>query len=854
MRAARWLGIGCIWAIVPMLAAAAPPDFERDLVPLLNRSCVNCHGPEQQRGGLRLDSLAAILEGGNSGPAVIAGKSAESPLLQALTGAEDRAIMPPKGERFTADQVALVQTWIDGGAKGNLQPKSVAPKTPVRTTHWAFQPVKQQQPPAVKRFDWVRNPIDAFILAKLEANGIAPSPEADRITLIRRLSLDLRGLPPTIEEIQAFEQDSRPDAYERLVDQFLASPHYGERLARFWLDQARYADSHGYTIDGPRSIWKYRDWVIDSFNQDKPFDAFTIEQLAGDLLPQPTQQQLVATGFHRNTQINQEGGIDPEQFRVESVIDRVNTTGSVWLGLTVGCAQCHDHKFDPLSQREYYRLYAYFNQCDEPTLDLLTPAEQKRKREIAARMKVILPKLQTLDRTSPALVEKWERSQTDSSREQLHPAVRAVFEVAENGRSQEQKAFLENTFRSIDEFRQGMGILSSRNTLSATAQTSVLKTRIKLSRELASLKQNDPVAITTLIVRERKTPRENYIHLGGDFLRKGVAVQPGTPAVLPELSASPTQSRLELARWLVDGRNPLTGRVLANRIWGHLFGLGIVETENDFGTQGTPPSHPELLDWLAQTLIEERWSLKRFHRLLVTSATYRQRSNHRTDLVSIDPRNRLLARQSRHRLEAEIVRDVTLAASGLLSPKVGGPSVFPPQPDGVYRFTQVNKNWKASQGPDRYRRGMYTYFWRSAPHPALTTFDAPDASATCTRRIRSNTPLQALTLLNDQAFVETAHGLANRLLRDTAASDRDRLVLGFRLCVARTPTESELDTLQRFLSAQKQDLLNRPQEVAALLAGGNPVVIQSPLPESERAAWCQVARVLLNLDETITRE
>jgi hypothetical protein len=667
-----------------------------------------------------------------------------------------------------------------GAPSGSLSAQD-APSS--KLAHWAFQPLRPVVPPTPR--GPTGNPIDAFIRARLAKEGLQPAPEAARVTLLRRLALDLTGLPPTLEEIDAFVKDRRPDAYERQVDRLLASPHHGERWGRHWLDLARYADSNGYSIDSPRTIWPYRDWVIAALNRDLPFDQFTIEQLAGDLLPGATLGQKTATGFHRNTLVNEEGGVDPEQFRVEAVLDRVNTTGSVWLGLTLGCAQCHNHKYDPLSQREYYQLFAFFNNQDEPNLPLGVPDPNP----------------------SP--------------------------------------------------FKKGR------------------------KREL-----------TTMVLRERATPRETHVLLGGDFTRKGAQVGPGTPAVLPPLrdfrfwifdfglqedgkaaasienpkskiqnrksKIENVPNRLDLARWLVRPDHPLTARVHVNRVWAQYFGVGLVETENDFGTRGTPPSHPELLDWLAAEFMRQNWSLKALHRLIVTSATYRQSSQARADLDAIDPRNRLLARQARLRLDAEIVRDVALAASGLLDRRIGGPSVFPPQPEGIYLFTQKPHAWKTSTGPDRYRRGLYTFFQRSAPYPALTVFDAPDANSACTRRGRSNTPLQALTLLNDRAFLELARGLAERVLREVPNGDPERLRYAFRLCLAREPSPLEAQRLERYLRLQLEEFEAEPAEAQALLAplkkadpgAVPPAAVDLP----RRAAWTALARVLLNLDEFITRE
>ncbi|MFL5342436.1 MAG: DUF1549 and DUF1553 domain-containing protein, partial [Gemmataceae bacterium] len=628
------------------------------------------------------------------------------------------------------------------------------------------------------------------------------------------------------EEIDAFVNDPRADAYERLVDRLLASPHYGERWGRLWLDEARYADSNGYSIDAARSMWPYRDWVIRALNADMPFDRFVIEQMAGDLLPNATPEQKIATGFHRNTPINEEGGIDREQFRVDSIYDRLNTTGTVVLGLTVGCAQCHDHKFDPLTQREYYQMFAFLNNDDEPVLELGAPEQVALKKKLAGQRKSLEAKFKPLDRATDANLEKWERGLTAEKRASLPPDIQFILNIAVNGRDEKQFETLRAAFRTADKARNIVGGLA--NPFAAAAQAHLLLTRNELERKLADIKKREPDVPTSLVLTQRATPRATHIHLGGDFLRKGVEVRADTPAWLPGANPPAMRTRLDLAKWLTDSSNPLTPRVAINRIWQGHFGLGIVETDNDFGTQGTPPSHPELLDWLASHFIQSKFSLKELHRTIVCSATYRQVSKSRPELATIDPRNKLLARMPRLRLEAELVRDAALTASGRLNRKIGGPSVFPPQPDGVFKFTQVPRIWKADAGPDRYRRGLYIHFWRSAPHPALMAFDAPDGVTACTRRNRSNTPLQALTLLNDEAFVELAHCLATRVLRENLRTDSDRLRRAFRLCLGRPPRAKEMDRLMKLLAEVR----------------GDDVI----------ATWTTVARVLLNLDEFITRE
>ncbi len=775
-------------AAAPAVAPSpGPVDYVRDVKPILAQNCVKCHGPDKRRNGLRLDTAAGARKGGESGPAVVPGDSTRSRIILAVTASDGVKPMPPTGPPLDAAQVAVLKAWIDAGAA------APADEVAAGSAHWSFQPVVHPAEPAVKNEAWVRNPIDRFILARLEKEGVAPSPEADRPTLIRRLSLDLLGLPPSPREVDDFVADPSPDAYEKLVDRLLESPHYGERWGRRWLDLARYADSNGYSIDAPRSMWPYRDWVINAFNQDMPFDRFTIEQLAGDLLPHPTTDQLIATGFHRNTQINEEGGIDLEQFRVDSIVDRVNTTGGVFLGLTVGCCQCHDHKFDPISQREYYQLFAFFNSVDEPKLELPTPQQTAKRAEVQAKIEAAEKRLKELDSVTPESLAKWEGSLTTEDRKQLPEKVRTVLAIAVNGRDAKQQQLVLDAYRKADQCKHVVAVAAGLDPLTAPLHLQALEARTVLEKQIADLKKDLPVIPTTLIVRERSAPRETHVHLGGDFLRKGAVVTPGVPGVLPPLPerrggvTPPLPTRLDLARWIVDPKNPLTARVTVNRIWQQYFGLGLVETDNDFGTQGTPPSHPELLDWLASEFMARGWSMKAMHKLIVCSATYRQSSKGRPDLATLDPRNRLLARQSRLRLEAEVVRDVALTASGLLTPTVGGPSVYPPQPQGVYAFTQVPREWKASEGPDRYRRGMYTFVWRSAPHPALVVFDAPDGGLTCTRRNRSDTPLQALTLLNDQAFFECAQALASRVLKDGGTGDDDRLAYGFRLCTARRP-------------------------------------------------------------------
>ena len=738
------------------LAQTTAESFEANVLPILRTQCWACHSDKNLTSGLSLQSRDMITKGGNRGadPKVI---------LEAVKQSGDLK-MPP-GKKLTDTQIAAIEKWVTDGLP---MPDRMLKAKRNGADHWAFQPPKKAALPTVAQTDWIKTPLDRFILARLEAAKLKPSPEADRATLLRRVSLDLTGLPPTPEELTSFLNDAKPGAYEHVVDGLLASPHYGERWGRRWLDIARYADSDGYTIDAPREIWKYRDWVVNAINKDMPFDQFTIEQIAGDLLPNPTIDQLIATGMHRNTPSNFEGGIDFEQYRVEAVVDRVATTGAAYLGLTMGCARCHDHKFDPISQREFYQMYAFFNNVAEvdkeadrknfnaPFLELGTPQEIVRKQAYESQLKALQEELATYQKT---VTEKND----PGAKERL------------------------DTIRLI--------------------------------------RGKTPKVPTTMVMKELPEPRPAYIHLGGDFLRKGAPVSPGVLAVMNPLEGvSGRATRLDFARWLVDKKNPLTARVTVNRIWQNYFGKGIVDTENDFGTQGDKPTHPELLDWLAVQFMEDGWSQKALHRQIVISAVYRQDSTYRADAAKVDPENRLLARQNRVRLEAEIIRDASLVASGLFAPKVGGPSVYPPQPEGVYQVTQVRREWKTSTGDDRYRRGMYTFFQRSAPHPSLVVFDAPDASVTCTRRTRSNTPLQALTQLNDTGSTEWAAALAKRTASET--TDPARIKAAYQLALARDPRTGEAERMLRFVKTQK---------------------------DSGRDPWQAMARVLLNLDEFLTR-
>ena len=799
--------------------AAAQVDYLRDVKPILTQHCVRCHGADKDEAGLRVDTAEALFLGGDSGPLVRPGRPDTSLLIRIVTGPhEDIPQMPYKRPALAAAEIATLRAWIAEGASAPER------EEPGRFVHWAFVPPQPPTLPAV-RAAGVRHPIDRFVVARLEREAITPSPLAEPDTLLRRLHLDLTGLPPTPEEIATFRREvagDRDRAVEQLVARLLASPHYGERWARPWLDVARYADSNGYSIDAPRQIWKYRDWVVDALNRDLPFDQFVVEQLAGDLLPAPTVAQRIATGFNRNTQINQEGGIDPEQFRVEAVLDRVNTYGTAFLGLTLSCAQCHDHKFDPLRQKDYYQIYAFFNNTVEdghgenrPGGALLFNARGEPEPTLVDDVRAAAAALRAHMVQFASEIEAWRQAQPAESRRKkgASTSTRAALDVPWEKQTFNQRRAVFPLARPDDE-------------------------RFKaLAARFTELDRRQASAVSTLVMQELAQPRESVLFIKGDFTRPGEKVAPGTPPVLPPFRpADPARpNRLDLARWTVDPAHPLTARVFVNRVWQQYFGRGLVETENDFGTQGELPTHPELLDWLALEFVRAGWSLKHLHRLIVTSATYQRSSHARPDLELKDPLNKLLARQTRLRLDAEVIRDVALTASGLLSRKLGGPPVYPPQPDGVMSLGQVKRPWVASTGEDRHRRGLYTHLWRATPHPAFAVFDAPDGFSACTRRLRSNTPLQALTLLNDEQFFEFAGALAKRIESEAPADLPARVTYAFQLCLTRPPTAAERERLVAAFHAQ-----------LAAAEGDDSA--------RRREAWLILARALLNLDETITRE
>lgn len=840
---------GVLWTWVAVSAAVCAiaqtkPDFAKDVQPLLARKCVMCHNEKLAQNGVRFDDGDAALAGGYTGPVIVAGKSADSKLITRVSSTKKGFLMPPAGAPLTPTEIDTLKAWIDAGAVWPRTAKTAATAKP-KSTHWAFQPIAKPELPDTRNRTWARNPIDRFVLARLEAESIAPSPEASKTTLIRRVTLDLTGLPPTPAEVTDFLADSRADAYERLVDRLLQSPHYGEQRARQWLDLARYADSDGYEKDIVRPYaWRWRNYVIDSFNKDIPFDQFTIEQLAGDLMPNAGQEQLIATGFHRNSLTNREGGVDRAENRFDQMSNRTSTTGTVWLGLTVGCAQCHDHKYDPIKQKDYYSLYAFFNHAEEIDIDAPMPGEMgawMRARPAYLERRAHLLQVYDVER----LQDEWEGHMLAAANnlgQELEwdferSATLTMFDRFDAIlRTPKDKRDPRDQERMMYWFINHPGPTKGREVIA-------LETiRSDCRRRLHALDAEQPKLTQSLAMMELPHPPETHIAVKGDYRDPGLKVEPDTPGFLPPLPAGAPHNRLSLARWIVAKENPLTARVAVNRLWQDAFGRGLVRSAEDFGTQGDKPSHPELLDWLATEFRDDGWSVKRTLRLILTSATYRQSSTVRKELQDKDPENVLLARAPRVRLQAENIRDEALAASGLLNPAIGGPSVRPPQPAGVAELGYADSiKWANDEGPARYRRGLYIHFQRTTPYPMLMNFDAPDSNTSCARRRPSNSPLQALNLLNDPVFFEAAQAFALRLARESKPDER--LDYAFELALARKPTARERERMQKFLDQQATEFSTHQDHAKELL----------PLAPAN-AAWVSAARVLLNLDEFITRE
>ena len=1002
-------------------------QFNRDIRPILSENCYACHGPDanKRKADLRLDMKDGFFTALEDHRPVVPGKPDASELFRRITtdNADERMPEPKSNKRLTDRQITLIKKWIEQGAHWEGP--------------WAFTAPTRPEVPKVKDASWPRNPIDAFILQRLEAEGLKPAPEAERATLIRRVTLDLTGLPPTPREVDDFLNDQSADAYEKVVDRLLASPHYGERMALDWLDAARFADTHGYHIDAGRDMSKWRRWVIDAFNRDEPFDQFTIDQLAGDLLPNPTIAQKIATGFSRNSMINFEGGAIPEEYLTAYLIDRVSTTSTVFLGLTLNCCQCHDHKFDPFTQKDFYSLYAFFNGIPEkgldgqkgnaaPLLRMPTHDQQKKLDEFASSIKDIEQKLTAPDAETDTAQAAWEKalasenawtiiapSQVSSSggatftrlpdgsvlaggpnpatdtytvtaradtgsisavRVEALPdeslsakgpgrsangnvvltGVRiaagleadalaplkikaasadfsqdsfsvsnlveekrksgwaifpevgkphaAVFELAEPlkvdgsmtlsvtlefqspfaqhqlGRfrlSVTSSAAPQGTNGLADNIRHVLAIDPQKRNEAEAAdlrhyyRTTYIAADKELGDKLAELKKDreklDAQVPTTMVMQEMPKPRDTFILVRGQYDKHGEKVTANTPASLPPIPAGAPHNRLGLAEWIVQPANPLTARVTVNRLWQTFFGTGIVKTVEDFGSQGEPPTHPELLDWLACQFRDgdehiAKWDIKAMVRLIVTSATYRQSSRITPELRGRDPENRLLARGPRFRLSAEFIRDQALAVSGLLDPEIGGESVSPYQPAGLWEELMSRSdgaNWTAqvyvqSHGKDLYRRSMYTFWKRTSPPPAMTTFDAPDRETCTVRRARTNTPLQALVLWNDPTYVEASRKMAERVMNQGGDSDRARIAFAFRLATAREPSERELSVLETVYKKQRDVYAHNAKAAEKLLSVGESLRDKS-LDKTDLAAWTMVCSTILNLDETVTK-
>ncbi len=1030
-----------------------PVDFNRDIRPILSDKCFACHGPDdgQRKARLRFDTKeGAFAKQG----IIVPGDSDKSRLIERITAKDPAMRMPPPESELTLSdkQIELLRRWIDEGAKWE--------------THWAYIAPTRPELPTVKDRAWPRNPIDHFILARLEREGLKPQPEADRVTLLRRVTYDLTGLPPTPADVDSFVRDKSPDAYEKRVDQLLRSPHRGERMAMHWLDLARYADTHGYHIDSHRDMWPWRDWVIKAFNSNMPFDQFTIEQLAGDLLPNATIDQKIASGFNRNHMINFEGGAIADEYQVEYVVDRVETTSITWMAMTMGCARCHNHKYDPITQKEFYQFYAFFNNLPEkgldgrtgnadPVLTLPRPEQKTRLDEIEAAIKAREESL--LDKHVRSAQEEWEKAFVGKAAASPRDGLTAHYELdgslsdisgryqhghtvkgdptfgaGQVGRSISFDGETEVSFGNVGAFDRGdafslavwlrggsnvpitllhkienpetrrgyemffddvslIGIqkyaahltirvisrwpdsaiqIRTKNrlafgqwhhialtydgsgkaaglmlyvngklydtevlqdNLSGSIQTSAelevgnrqigkpfsgqlddlrfynralstgeierlaihypvqailsgvfgKRTGEETARtrdyfltyaapesfrqqyaELKNLKEQkeelNKQILSVMVMGEREKPRETFVLARGDYRNKTEKVGAGVPAALPPLPNDAPPNRLALAKWLVDPSHPLTARVAVNRYWQIYFGYGLVKTAENFGSQAEPPSHPELLDWLATEFIRTGWDISAMQRLIVTSATYRQSSRVTPDLLEKDPENRLLARGPRLRLQAEMIRDGALAASGLLNPQIGGPSVFPYQSKGLWEEMAFGDGFSAqsyneSTGKDLYRRSMYTFWKRTVPPASLATFDAPDREKCIARRAVTNTPLQALVIMNDPTYVEAARALAQRSLIEGGKDANSRISYAFRLATARKPSVEESRVLSELLLRQLDRYRNDKKAALALLNVGQSKW-DAKLDASELAAWTTVASAILNLDETITKE
>jgi len=809
-------------------------DFNTDIRPILSNKCFHCHGPdaEHRKGGkkgkgIRLDNGAGAFEDLGGYQIIVAGHPEKSDLIERVITEDEDDIMPPpkKGKRLTEKEVALLRQWIKEGAK--------------YSKHWSYVRPKRVELPQMN------NAIDYFILKRLKKEALKPAPEADRYSLLRRLTMDLTGLPPSLEETDRFINDKNPEAYENLVDRLLSSSAYGEHWARSWLDLARYADSFGYAQDTYREIWLYRDWVVKAINDNMPFDQFTIEQLAGDLLKSPTQDQIIATGFNRNTMTNNEGGVDREEFRVVAVKDRINTMMQVWMGTTATCSQCHDHKYDPISQKDFYQMYSIFNNTedanhvlDEPKIFIYKSDEEKEKietlkKEINDTKEKIGKTIKEKKDEFIKAQEEWEGT-ANLNPKRISKTIGKIIKIEKGDRNKKQKQQLKDYFSTL------------------FPATKTLSAELKMAeKKLDAIKINSTLIMKE--IKEKDKRRKAHIHLRGNFTSLGEEVSEGVPEELFPFPADLPKNRLGFAQWLVHKDNPLTSRVIVNRYWELLFGIGLVSTSEEFGSQGERPSHPELLDWLATEFIRLNWDSKKIIRLMVTSATYRQSSVVVGDYQR-DPDNRLLSRGPRFRMSAEMIRDQALFVSGLLSKKMYGPSVKPPQPKfGLKAAFGKSTDWEDDTGENRYRRGLYTTWRRSAHYPSMAVFDAPSREFCTVRRIPTNTPLQALAMMNDPVYWEAAQALALRVLSAKEHSTLDsRLTYAFHLCLTRSPKKEELTLLKGLYKKIKKHISEEATR-AEKITGKSLIKVPKEIKVLEAATWTMLANSLLNLDEMIMK-
>ena len=846
--ASKVLASGTFLAVLPLLSAAEV-SFSQDVEPILQQHCVICHGEVLQQSGLRLDRRDNAMLGGNSGPVIEPGDPTASALIKRLEGADGLEQMPP-GRQLSEPEIATIRAWVEEGAVWEV---SGAPQDSAATVgHWGFRPIRRPAVPSVRDANWVRNPIDAFVLSRLETEGFGPSPEAAAHTLARRASLDITGLPPDQGAI------SRDLAYEALVERLLQSKHFGERWATQWLDLVRYADSDGYEKDSVRPhAWRYRHWVIEALNRDMPFDQFTVDQIAGDLVPGSTTEHRVATGFYRNTLKNREGGVKVEEFRFEEVVDRTNTVATVWLGLSMECARCHDHKYDPITHKDYYRMFAFFNELDEVDIDAPLPGEVGpylgAKPGFDRQLRAIYDKYKVRELLGPWTEKMLWASENPGVEHEWDTSWDILALYLDDGQRilrtpPEERPWRED-YALTEWFLRNYSRVVSEEDYEATGFKDAIQ-------EVHALADSFPDVSRARAIQIAAMPPMSHVHPDGLWDELGEEVSAGTPAVLPPIA--PEQSlpnRLDLARWLAAPENPLTARVAVNRIWQEYFGTGLVASSDNFGLRGEAPSHPQLLDWLAAEFIGSGWSVKHVHRLIATSATYRQDSAWREDMAAIDPANRLLGRQVRLRLPAETIRDTSLSVAGLLDPTVGGRSVRPYQPPGVAELSYGSSvKWPTSAGSDGYRRGVYIHFQRTTPYPFLANFDLQERNVALCTRSRSNTPLQALNLLNDPVFFEIAQGLAFRILTETPGQPFEtRLDRAFDLCLAREPQMSERDLLHDYFIRQRA-LLEDDEQAAREWFPFELTETGEPTDRTALAAWVGISRILLNMDEFITRE